>query len=80
MLILTRKIGEIIKIGDNITLHIVDISKGNVKLGIEAPKDVTILRQEVYERVKEMNIASSQGDISGLFVAADILKRKGKKE
>ncbi len=74
MLILTRKIGEKIKIGDDIELSVVDISKGVVKLGIEAPKDVTILRQEVFERVREENIAAAQGGVAGLFKAADIMK------
>lgn len=80
MLILSRKVGEVIKIGDHITLHVIDISKGFVKLGIEAPENVTILREEVYERIREENLESAQGGISGLFKAADMLKNKGKKE
>lgn len=80
MLILSRKVGEVIKIGDQVTLHVMDISKGFVKLGIDAPENITILREEVYERVREANIESAQGGISGLFKAADILKKKGTKE
>ena len=80
MLILSRKVGEVIKIGDEITLHVIDISKGFVKLGIEAPENVTILREEVYERILEANLESAQGGISGLFKAADILKKTEKKE
>lgn len=80
MLILSRKTGEVIKIGDDITLHVIDISKGFVKLGIEAPENVTILREEVYERILEANLESARGDISGLFKAADILKKTEKKE
>ncbi len=72
MLILTRKIGEKIIIGDGIVLSVVDISKGVVKLGIDAPKDVAILRQEVFERVREENIAAAHGGVAGLFKAADI--------
>jgi carbon storage regulator len=80
MLILTRKTGEVIKIGDQITLHVVEINKGFVKLGIDAPSDVKILREEVYERVKQENIESIQGGVAGLFKAATIFKGKDKKE
>ncbi len=82
MLILTRKNGEKIKIGDDVVLTVVDISKGVVKLGIDAPKDISILREEVFERVKDANIASGKGGISGLFQAAEIMKnieKPGKK-
>lgn len=75
MLILTRKIGEKIIIGDDVVLSVVEINKGVVKLGIEAPRDVAILRQEVYDRVREENIASAQGGVAGLFQAADIMKK-----
>jgi len=80
MLILSRKIGEKIKIGDDVTLCVVEIAKGHVKLGIEAPKTVTILRQEVFERVRDANIASVSGEVSGLSKVADMLKSTGKKE
>lgn len=80
MLILSRKVGEVIKIGDDIALHVVDISKGFVKLGIEAPENITILREEVYERILEANIESAQSGIAGLFKAADFLKNHDKKE
>lgn len=75
MLILTRKIGEKIIIGEDVVLSVVEVSKGVVKLGIEAPKNVTILRQEVFERVRDENIASAQGGVSGLFQAAGIMKK-----
>ena len=61
MLILSRKIGEKIKIGDDIVLSVVEISKGVVKLGIDAPKDISIIRNELLEDVKESNIAASKG-------------------
>jgi carbon storage regulator len=47
MLVLSRKKGEVIHIGDSIKLTVVDIGRGKVRLGIEAPKDVTIMRQEL---------------------------------
>lgn len=47
MLILTRKLGEKIVIGESITITIVDIDRGKIRLGIEAPRDVPIFRQEL---------------------------------
>ncbi|MGL4421145.1 MAG: carbon storage regulator CsrA [Gemmataceae bacterium] len=50
MLVLTRKVGETIVIGDTIRLTVVQIANGRVKLGIEAPTNVPVFREEVYER------------------------------
>ncbi len=69
MLILNRKIGEGIILGDNIEIKILDIQDGKIKIGIEAPKDIPILRKEVYDSVIEENQKSieSEFDISVLF-------------
>jgi carbon storage regulator len=69
MLILARKIGESIKIGDNISLEIISVAGNTVKIGIEAPKEVGILRKELYDLVKNENIGASAinlGDLSEL--------------
>ncbi len=60
MLVLARKIDESIVIGDNITVKIISIDKGVVKLGIDAPRDVSIIRNELLEDVKDLNIAASK--------------------
>jgi len=52
MLILTRKKDEIIKIGDDITVVIVGVSGNQVRVGIDAPKNVSVDRYEIYERKK----------------------------
>lgn len=52
MLTLSRKKSEVIKIGDDISIMIVNISPGKVRLGIEAPKDVPVHRLEVYQAIK----------------------------
>lgn len=52
MLILTRKVGETLSIGDNIKVTVVDIHGGQVKIGIDAPKEIAVLREELYERTK----------------------------
>ncbi len=48
MLVLSRKKNEVINIGDNITITIVDVRGDNVRIGIEAPKDVSVHREEIY--------------------------------
>lgn len=60
MLVLARKLDESIVIGDDITIKIISIEKGIVKIGIDAPRDVDILRSELIEDVKEANIAASK--------------------
>lgn len=52
MLVLSRKKSEKIVIGDSITLMIVEIKGDRVRLGIEAPRDVTVHREEVYDAIK----------------------------
>lgn len=52
MLILTRKAGKTVLIGDDISITILNIRGNQVKIGIEAPKDVTVHREEIYERIK----------------------------
>ncbi|MEZ7933321.1 MAG: carbon storage regulator CsrA [Sulfurospirillum sp.] len=60
MLILTRKIGEGVVLNENITVRVVEISKGVVKLGFDAPKDMLILREELERAIKEANIEASK--------------------
>ena len=52
MLVLSRKKDEKIIIGDNITLMVIEIRGDKVRLGIEAPKDVTVHREEVYDAIR----------------------------
>jgi carbon storage regulator CsrA len=70
MLVLARKLDESIIIGDDINIKIISIDKGVVKLGIEAPRDISIIRSELLEDVKDLNIAASkeysQDDLSML--------------
>ncbi|MBF0519413.1 MAG: carbon storage regulator CsrA [Nitrospirae bacterium] len=58
MLVLTRKSEEAIKLGDSITITVVEIKGNKVRLGIEAPTGVRIYRQELYEKIKAENILS----------------------
>lgn len=56
MLVLTRKAGQSIRIGDSIVIKIVNVDGSQVKIGIEAPKGMTIFREELYEKLRESNI------------------------
>lgn len=56
MLVLSRKINETILIGDDIEITVVAVMGDNVRLGIKAPKDVKILRSEVYQEIEKQNI------------------------
>ena len=58
MLILTRKEGEKVFIGSDIKVHIISVSENQVKIGIEAPSSMKILRDELYERIKQSTIDS----------------------
>ncbi len=53
MLVLKRKIGQRIIIGDNIIVQVIDIEGKSVKIGIEAPKSISVVREELLERIKE---------------------------
>ncbi|MDG5471606.1 carbon storage regulator CsrA [Jeotgalibacillus sp. ET6] len=61
MLVLTRKTGEAIKIGDDIEITVISSSGDQVKLGIHAPKHVDIHRKEVYLNIQEENESASVG-------------------
>ncbi len=58
MLVLGRKKEERIKIGDDITIVVVEVRDGKVRLGIEAPKDIPIHRQEIYDQRKAAAVQS----------------------
>ena len=57
MLVLSRKLGEKIFIGDNICITVVDIDRGKIRLGIEAPRDVPIYRQELLPLAQQSVLA-----------------------
>ena len=77
MLILTRKLGERITIGDNIVITLLEIAGSQVKLGIEAPKGISIHRQEIYERIRQQNLRASEVTASDLSEADSLLRGSG---
>jgi carbon storage regulator len=62
MLILTRRVGESVVIGDDIGVTILGVKGNQVRIGVTAPKDVTVHRQEIYERIKSEQEASAPAE------------------
>jgi len=52
MLILTRRVGETLMVGDDVTVTVLGIKGNQVRLGVNAPKDVAVHREEIYERIQ----------------------------
>jgi len=76
MLVLARKLNESIVLGDDITLTVISIDKGVVKLGIDAPKNIAIMRSELLEDVKDANIAAAkEADLSIVSQLSSLLKK-----
>jgi len=63
MLILTRKLGESIAIGDDIKITFLEMTGKQLRIGIEAPRTVAVHRAEVYQAIQEQNVQASASDI-----------------
>ena len=74
MLVLTRKLGESIAIDDHIKIRVVQIKGKQVRIGIEAPKDTKIHREEVYEALQSQNAESVKADSRASQAVAKLLK------
>ncbi len=62
MLYLTRKVGEAVIINDNIELTVVEVRGKSAKLGFTFPPDASVLRKELYDRIKQENLAAAAGE------------------
>ncbi|MGI6457032.1 MAG: carbon storage regulator CsrA [bacterium] len=76
MLVLSRKRDESIIIGDDVMITIVDIKGEQVKIGVTAPKHVSIHRKEVYEAIQNENQAAAQSGVQNLNGLIKVLKKQ----
>ena len=76
MLVLTRKLGEKIHIGDDISIVIMEVKGKQVKLGIEAPSDIKVHRQEIYQKIQDENIRASNIEITDLTQLEKLIDKK----
>ncbi len=63
MLILTRRIGETLVIGDDVTVTILGVKGNHIRLGINAPKEVSIHREEIYLRIQHENLGQNDAPV-----------------
>ncbi len=76
MLVLARKVGEALAIGDSIIVRVLELKNGQVKIGVEAPEEVPVHREEILERIRAANrqaALEAPADLSGL---GDVLTAK----
>ena len=71
MLVFTRKFGESLVIGNEIEVSILSVGSGSVKVGITAPRHISVHRKEVYEAIRRENLAASKSQIP----PPDVLKK-----
>ena len=62
MLILTRRVGESLMIGDEVTVTVLEVKGNQVRLGVNAPKDVSVHREEIYEKINSEEAAKGPGE------------------
>lgn len=79
MLVLTRRLNQSIKIGDEIEITVIEVRGDQVRLGVTAPRDVSVHRKEVYLQIQQENRAASAApDAPNLDALGDAITKQGK--
>jgi len=76
MLVLSRKKDEVIVVGDDIEITLVDIRGDQVKIGVSAPRSVSIHRKEIYDAIQQENKAAAQASKQSVASLAEVLRKK----
>jgi carbon storage regulator len=71
MLILTRRVGEAVMIGNEVTVTVLGVKGNQVRIGVNAPKDVAVHREEIYDRIKREEDQDSRSDAPSADVIGD---------
>jgi carbon storage regulator len=71
MLILTRRVGETVMIGEDVTVTVLGVKGNQVRIGVNAPKDIAVHREEIFDRIKREEVADHSQHSSGAEVADD---------
>lgn len=79
MLILTRRSGESLYLGDNIKVTVLSVQGKQIKLGLEVPRDMTVYREEVYKRVQEQNRLAVESKDDDLLAVTTLWQGRKKK-
>ncbi len=77
MLVLTRKAGESVVIGDEVVVRVLEVRGDVVRVGIEAPRHVQVHRQEVYDAVREANVAATAASEEAVTALQSLVRRTG---
>ena len=77
MLTLTRKMGESTCIGDDIKVVVKEVKGKQVRLGIVAPREVYVCREELYERIHQANVSATEADVNLLDSISGLFKKQG---